>query len=528
MLTENEAIALSGDTEDINVLTHDHNLSELTLVFPNVNSILIPKKAEYNLRKYVPKAQLREIDPDEKVAVEKCLVMLSNLASTYYTEDQWKPLRAKILHEQTRNDSNEFTYKRIIEVLKAGTKNGPIIEVDDSYATNVESKKYRIADPYFNAGLTEYIIQDSGLIQRRNRLFYEQLNEAMDNPICRNLIRMYPKIELPTSEQLLTIGKRLAKEGYQTKKGKTLTIRNKHKDHYWSDCANRSFVEDNIKLFEFLTRRGFMIPAAGSAKSGGRVVDSFTLMPSWIREQITIDGMRLTECDYAALHPNIAVKLYGGNNSHITHQKIAQWADMALKSVKVEHLAFFNKRWQQMEKSPLFDYYQKHEPQMLEAIRLDKQKLGYKVTSMRLFKDEVEIMTKAITYLNSQNIHVLYVYDALLCEEKDKRTVTDTMNRVVLECNVQTSVKTALPIATESFPKFGPEEQINLYEVLPVLSMSVIESVTIIEDFNRSNVQMKELIAYVNRQRKEQKYKDYKGVPFTPERLSLLKRMIAA
>ncbi|RYZ86230.1 MAG: hypothetical protein EOP04_14295 [Proteobacteria bacterium] len=49
------------------------------------------KKAEYNLRKYVSKAQLREIDPDEKVAIEKCLVMLSNLASTYYTEDRWKP-----------------------------------------------------------------------------------------------------------------------------------------------------------------------------------------------------------------------------------------------------------------------------------------------------------------------------------------------------------------------------------------------------------------------------------------------------
>ena len=167
----------------------------------------------------------------------------------------------------------------------------------------------------------------------------------MSNPICANLVKMYPKVELPTSKELLVIGKRLVSEKRTTKKGKVLTMRNKHGNEYWNDWQNRSFIEDNIKLFEFLTGRGFMIPTAGDERSGGRVVDSFTLMPTWIREQITIDGKKLTECDYTALHPNIAIKLYGGNENYITHQKVAEKASIGEKIVKVEHLAFFNKTW---------------------------------------------------------------------------------------------------------------------------------------------------------------------------------------
>jgi hypothetical protein len=440
--TNDEFIALSGDTEDISILHNDFNLSELAMVFPDVNSILVPKKAHTNLSKYVPKALLKEIDPNTDIAVEKCLVVLSNLASTYYTQAPWKPLSSVILHEQTKNTSNTFIYTKIIEVLKTGTKTGAFIEVYDSYQVNVQSKSYRLTDQYLKAGLTEYLIKDSGIIATRNRLFYMQLTSAMNNPICANLVRIYPKIELPTSAELLAIGKKLVKEGRTTKKGKLLTTRNKHKNDYWNDWQNRSFVEDNIKLLEFLTGRGFMIPSAGGAESGGRVVDSFTLMPAWIREQITIEGKKLAECDYTALHPNIAIKLYGGKESYITHQKVAEKATIDVKAVKVEHLAFFNKKWVGMKKSQLYKYYSQHEPLMLERIRKDKAVNGYKVTAHKMFKVEVDIMTDVITNLNAKGIQVLYVYDALVCEEQDKAAVIETMNRIILEHGVKTSVKT--------------------------------------------------------------------------------------
>ncbi|GGD21249.1 hypothetical protein [Flavobacterium orientale] len=58
-----------------------------------------------------------------------------------------------------------------------------------------------------------------------------------------------------------------------------------------------------------------------------------------------------------------------------------------------------------------------------------------------MFTVKVQIMTDVIKYLNSVNINVLYVYDALLCEEKDKPLVVETMNRIILEHGVKTSVK---------------------------------------------------------------------------------------
>mgnify|MGYP000937819413 CR=1 FL=1 len=531
MFTENDFTAFSGDTEDISILHNDYNLSELAMVFPDVNSILVPKKAQYNLSKYVSKALLREIDPNVGIAVEKCLVVLSNLASTYYSEENpWKALNSVILHEQTKNDSNTFIYKKIIDELKTGTKTGAFIEVGDSYEVGVQSKMYRLTDQYLNVGLTEYIIKDSGIIATRNRLFYRQLSSAMSNPICANLVQIYPKIELPTSPELLAIGKKLVKDGRTTKKGKLLTMQNKHKNHYWNDWQNRSFIEDNIKLFEFLTSRGFMIPSAGDTKSGGRVIDSFTLMPSWIREQLTIDGKRLCECDYTALHPNIAVKLYGGKESYITHQNVAEKASIDVVDVKLEHLSFFNKSWKGMQKSPLYKFYQETEPMMLENICKDKKENGYKVTSRRMFEAEVNIIADVITDLNAKGVQVLYVYDALLCEEKDKAEVVETMNRIIQEHGVKTKVKSngldESKALEPSTAQYELTSEINLYEILPAMNFSVQESMDIITGLNRSVVQMKELISYIGYQRKQQQYNDYTGVIITAEHVNLLRNMV--
>lgn len=440
-LKNEDYIAFTGDTGDFDLLLNDYKLSESALRFPNVNSILIPKKAEYNLRKYVSKAILRTVDSNIDIAIEKCLVFLSNFASTYYTDSKWKPLSSKILHEQTRNTDNTFIYTKIIEVLTSGTSKGAFIEVDKSYQTGVQSKKFRLTESYLKAGIVEYIIKDAEIISNRNKIYYKQFCEAMTNPICRNLIMMYSKIDLPTSAELLIIGRKLVKEGRCTKKGKILTMRNKHKNEYWKDADNRSFIEDNIRLFEFLTNRGFMIPSAGDMHSGGRVVDSFTLMPAWIREQISVNGKKFVECDYIALHPNIAIKLYEGSLTYLTHGLVAEKTGIDVQKIKVEHLSFFNMKWDNMRNSPLFDYYSSNEPNMLAKIYQDKNEHGYKVTSRKMFKVEVAVMSDVISYLSSKKVFVLYVYDALLCEEKDRVLVTETMNRIILEHGIKTSIK---------------------------------------------------------------------------------------
>lgn len=387
-----------------------------------------------------------------------------------------------------------------------------------------------MTDTYLKAGLIEYIIKDAGIILTRNRIYYQQLCQAMTNPICANLIALYPKIDLPTSEELLAIGRKLVKEGHTTKKNKILTMRNKHLNHYWVDVDNRSFVEDNIKLFEFLTSRGFMIPSAGDMSSGGRVVDSFTLMPSWIREQITVDGKRLTECDYTALHPNIAITLYDGSLAYLTHESVAELTGIDLNDVKIEHLSFFNKKWDDMRRSPLFDYYSTNEPDMLAQIYHDKNEHGHKITSQKMFAVEVDIMSAVISDLNAKGVYVLYVYDALMCEEKDRELVAETMNRIILEHGVKTSVKVNSSDLVEStfepLQKYALNEMINLYDILSQLSFDVENTLKIISGIDSSNVKMAELVDYLTKQTAQQKYNDYDGVLITPLMISKLKILI--
>jgi hypothetical protein len=186
-----------------------------------------------------------------------------------------------------------------------------------------------------------------------------------------------------------------------------------------------------------------MIPIAGSEASGGRIVDSFTLMPSWIRRLVKFKGRIPIECDYSALHPNIAIKLYGGKTEFISHGDLANDLKLDVKTVKVEHLSFFNKEVWAMKQSPLNEYYSKHEPIMLENIIREKYSSEYKhkITSRRMFKVEVEVMTDVIEQLNSEGIYVLYVYDAMLCHPNDAMKVLNVMDTTILKHDVKTITK---------------------------------------------------------------------------------------
>jgi hypothetical protein len=429
-----ENLDYSGLTETL--------LDRYNTILQNSNVIYVPTKVEYNLKKYFPKTLLKEIDPDINVAIEKCLLFVSNLISTYFTEDKWKSLHSSILSNQMggQNENGIQIYIKVLKALTTGTKQaGPFIEVNDSFQSGISSKKYKLGEAYINKGLVKYTINSQEIIFRRNSEYFKLLTKANDGTITNNLLKLYPSLQLPTSKDLLIEGKRLVKTGYTTKKGKILTLRNKNSNNHWVDISNRSFVEDNIKLYEILTSIGLMIPFSGSEKSGGRVVDSFVLMPSWIRQMITINGTKLVESDFKALHPNLAVKLYGGNTKHLTHQKVAETLNIDVKTAKIEHLSFFNKRSVDMIKSPLYSFYKESEPKMLQNIIEEKKDKGYKETSKKLFKLEVDIMSEVIKRLNRKNIFVLYVYDALYSTPKDFDMVNKTMNEVVEEFGVHTS-----------------------------------------------------------------------------------------
>lgn len=414
----------------------------------NCATITIPKKVKRSVSR-LPKGVLNKIDNDKNIAIEKCLDFVSNFTGTIFYEDQkdkWRNLSSKYLDETYRKGKNNTRiYRRIINSLQYSTNSTyPIIEIkkneygNESYMSNEFSKAYRLTSHFESDTLVNYNLKNEDLISKKRKKYLEKISDAIKNDISRNLLQVYKAVELPTLEQIENRGDELIGINYRTKKGKLIARLSNRKKEKIKDFKSKSFVEENIKQFNYLTKNGLFIPIIGGFKSGGRVVDSFTLMPSWIRELIKIDGENVVEVDFKALHPNLCMCLYGGESKYLTHKQVADYLGKSLNEVKIEHLSFFNKHPNEMEKSLLFEYYLKNESEMLNRLISDKQKNGYKVSSRKFFKLEVEIMNEAIKRLNSEGIYLIYVYDALVCKISHRERVKQVMNQVVLDFKVYT------------------------------------------------------------------------------------------
>jgi hypothetical protein len=425
--------------------------AQFPLFFKQIDLIKIPAKTETAIRKYLPRQLLYEIHPDVDTAIELCLLFLSNLTDTYFRMQStidpyhklgWKNLKSEYIDEQLGDKFNFELRKNIVSALEHGTSKGVIIECDRKYLKGVYSFSYRLGTAYLGKGVNNYVLKTKHVKGLLNKSYYKTLSKCIENPICKNLIYFYGLVELPTKEEILNEAKRLVKEKYKTKKEKFLTFLNNHSKNYFKDKENRSFVSDAIEIFEYLTDNGFMIPRPGDEKSGGRVVDSFTLMPSWIRKLVKINGQNMEECDYTALHPNIAMNLYGGSKEYLKHSEVAEQTGLDKNDVKKEHLSFFNMEVWQMKKNKLYNYYNSTEPKMILNIIEEKTESSnkHKTTSMRMFKLEVDVMSCVIKKLNSESIYVGYIYDALFCSQNNVQRVIQVMNETILEFGIKTRI----------------------------------------------------------------------------------------
>lgn len=416
-------------------------------------TIYIPNKVERIIDRVIPTKLRKAIHPDVAVAKEFCLLFLSKLNSTYFDVkdggDGWKNLNSKYLRQYFSTAPS--TYKRIIEALEFEHNMGSILICDYKSEIGKKSYSFRLGDDYIANGLKPYLLasNEARILYNNDRI--RMLKKATDNPICKNLLEFYKYIQLPTLEEIETEARRLINLGY-TKKSKVLKFRHNHGDLYFENLKEIAFVEDAIDIYNYLTKGGLLIPQPTTEIAGYRVVDSFTLMPSWIRKLVRYKGKPIVESDYSALHPNIAIALYGGKTSFLTHQHIAEQLGVNEKEIKIEHLSFFNKKIWQMKKSPLYKYYLENEPTMLNNIVTEKQK-GYKITSIKMFKKEVELMTSVIEQLNAKGIYVGYVYDALMCSPDDSLEVAKVMNETAIKMGVKTTAK----LSTQGPQKVKPE-----------------------------------------------------------------------
>jgi len=431
---------------------NDDNVSsdisaQLALFVINNNKIKIPSKVEHVIRKYVSRPLLKDIHKDVEVAIELCLLFCSQLNSTYFNikngsqPDGWKSLRAEYLRDFL--SLSPMTYKKVIRALEEPLKRGAILECDYKPIKGQKNHFYRLTEPYVGKGIESCDLKTREAISLLNKHYYRVLSEAKKNPICDNLIRFYQDITLPSIDEIKKEAERLIALGYVTKKGKKLRKLNGHARTYYKNHKELSFVDDAIEIFEYLTDNGLLIPTVGGEASGGRVVDSFTLMPSWIRNLVLVNGNIHVESDYSCLHPNIAITLYNGSTSNLTHDDLGSELTIDVKTVKKEHLSFFNKEVWQMKQSPLYPYYQQNEPRMLQNVITEKYETQYKhkITSRRLFVKEVEVMTAVIQELNKEGIYVGYVYDALFFYPKHATRVKKVMDTVIQQYGIKTVAK---------------------------------------------------------------------------------------
>lgn len=405
------------------------------------NEILIPKKVHISIN-YISKESLLKINKDTKVAKEMCLYFLSFLVKTMLFEEYESGIHLKAEYLRkilSWHNMTDNKYIDIINALEIGTPDkGAFIEVNKSYKPGDYSRKYNLTDTY-KVGTQKYQIKTTIVQNMLYRSVIEQMIKMETNPIAINSLKMYTMIDLPTTEQLMDRAKELIKEGYITKKGKKLTIQHRQKKTHWKDYKNRSFVEADIAIFEYLTSNGFIIPVCGKSNCP-RVYDSLSLLPGWIRNEVKINGKKLVELDYKCLHPNLVMTIYNGQSKFLTHQLIAEQTNTDINKVKKNHLSFFNVEVNHLSRYNVFNYYTQNEPLVMEKLIKDKELHGYEYTSNLLFNLEVKLMTDVISILNEKGIYVMYVYDALYVQSAHIEEVSKVMNECASKLNIYTKV----------------------------------------------------------------------------------------
>lgn len=413
-------------------------------------NISIPNKVEKTIREDITSSELFTIHPDSNTAIELILLIVSNLSDTYHrslynttggiARGGYKNLYSPILSTQVKyNNNTPSPYAKILGLLIKYN----VIEKGRNYSKEAKrSNEYRLTNKYFGKGIIHYIISTDVARRLRVKEFNTNFQRVLATSIGKNSMLLRSRTTFPSTEEVKTHLKSLTKARYTNKKGKRLVTKGKksyNPEHY-------VFIEEYIQRYEYL-RDVLIIPIIDiTAGTDARIIDFYNMMPSAIREILPIMGEKFIEVDFSTLHPNITQKLWGDNTTPISHDKVAE--DLAILNgrqvsraeVKVKHLSFFNKKWEQMQADKeMFEYYWLKDKQMMININKDKYDNGYKNTAKRLFQVETNLMENIVTILMDRGIQVGYVFDAIYCLEGDKETVRSVMNAVAAHNNILTT-----------------------------------------------------------------------------------------
>jgi len=410
------------------------------------SEISIVSKAEAKLE-FVTKKDLLSIDADTDVAKELILIILSNLSNTSTLASSstdtrvvqgYKKLYSPILKDQVKVNSKATSpYKKILNLLIKYN----MIEKGKSYSTvSKTSNEYRLCRNFFNKGVVDYTLKTDVAKRLSNKDKASNLEKCISTVLGRNALANLERVEMPSLEEVKTHLEKKIKEGFINKAGQKLVSEGKNPGRY-EDRDDVVTMERYLNDYSYL-KEHFHIPIITGDNAGQRVITKWNLMASVIRELVKVDGEYLTECDYGSLHPNIANRVYRGENKvNINHDTVSSFLGITRKESKVLHLSFLNLRVDDMKRSPLYDYYKANHLDLLIKVENDKLRHNtHKVTSQKMFTVETQMMSLAVDRLQDQGITVIYVFDCLYSKGSDAKIVTEVMNKVAEEFKVLTTV----------------------------------------------------------------------------------------
>ena len=408
--------------------------------------IAIASKLESKLE-YITKKELLTIDSDIDVAKELILIILSNFSNTSTLANNsndtrviqgFKKLYSPILKAQVRTGKTKTSpYIKILNLLIKYN----VIQKGKNYSTTSKtSNEYKLNQVFFNKGIVGYKLKTDVAKRLSNKDRVSNLNRCISTVLGRNALSNLERIEMPSVEDVKIHLQNKVKEGYINKKGKRLISEGKNPARY-KDRKDIVILENYLRDYKYL-KEHFNIPIVTGDNAGQRVITKWNLMPSIIRELVKVDGELLTECDYGSLHPNIANRVYRGDNKvNINHDTVSEFLNITRKESKILHLSFLNLRVDDMKRSPLYNYYKANHLDLLIKVEDDKLRhKTHKITSEKMFTVETQMMSLAVSRLQDEGITVIYIFDCVACKESDKEIVTNIMNQVAEEFKVLTTV----------------------------------------------------------------------------------------
>jgi len=394
-----------------------------------------PYEIEKHL-KTASEAELKLISKDINQAKELILLFSSNLVSTQFDYLKGNGYKVKNLYGGILLKQCGKNYKRIIDYLKKHK----LLNTDNQYIVGVKSKTYWLSEKVIISKVKEHDFTNNTIINRR-----QGINSDFKKVVASNIIskisveKVFPLLELPNVNQVQSHLESLANSKFTSKKGRLYKLPNNKRRERSLEGSNVTYTDDIMIIYKYLTKGGIKLYSTGN-KNCPRPVSSITLIPKVIRDLITMNGQKLVEVDFSALHPNIANHLYGINKKMITHQEMADYFNYSedeLFKAKKLNLSYFNYEEKHFLNSKASKFYKEKHPGLYDELLRIKQ-IDPKQITYALFRKEVELMTRVFIELDWHGILPVYVYDAVLVIEKNAEKTKEVMDIIAKQMGVYT------------------------------------------------------------------------------------------